>query len=136
MPLVRFGVSLPQELIEQYDILINGKKYPNRSEAIRDLIRNAIVQEAITGDEQMVGVLSLIYDHHKRELQDKLTELQHGHVESIISAMHVHLDHENCLEVIIIRGKATHIKQLADQMIATKGIRHGKLYLTTSEKQL
>jgi CopG family nickel-responsive transcriptional regulator len=136
MSLVRFGVSLSQELITQFDSLLKSKKYSNRSEAIRDLIRNALVEEAVAGDEPMVGVLSLIYDHHKRELQDKLTELQHGHVEAIISTMHVHLDHENCLEVIIIRGKAAHIKQLADQMIATKGIKHGNLYLTTSEKQL
>ena len=136
MSVVRFGVSLPQELITQFDALLLRKNYPNRSEAIRDLIRSALVEEAIHGDEQMVGVLSLIYDHHKRELQDKLTELQHSHVESIISAMHVHLDHENCLEVIIIRGKAVHIKQLADRMIATKGIKHGNIYLTVSEKHL
>jgi CopG family nickel-responsive transcriptional regulator len=136
MSLVRFGVSLPQVLIRQFDALITGKKYPNRSEAIRDLIRNALVEEAVAGDEPMVGVLSLIYDHHKRELQDKLTELQHDHVEAIVSAMHVHLDHENCLEVVIIRGKAARIKQLADQMIATKGIKHGNLYLTSSEKEL
>lgn len=132
MSLIRFGVSLPQELSGQFDRLLKEKEYSNRSEAIRDLIRNALVENAIQDNDPMVGVLSLIYDHHKRELQDKLTELQHDHVETIVSAMHVHLDHENCLEVIIIRGKAAYIKNLADKMIAAKGIKHGHLYLTIS----
>jgi CopG family nickel-responsive transcriptional regulator len=136
MSMVRFGVSLPEELIKQFDALINRKNYQNRSEAIRDLIRNDLIQDAITSNEPMVGVLSLIYDHHKRELQDKLTEMQHDHVESMVSSMHVHLDHENCLEVIIIRGIASRIKQLADHMIATKGIKHGNLYLTTGNKEI
>jgi CopG family nickel-responsive transcriptional regulator len=135
MSLVRFGISLPEELSIQFNALIKSKNYQNRSEAIRDLIRNVLIQDAITGNEQMVGVLALIYDHHKRELQDKLTELQHDHVEAIISAMHVHLDHVNCLEVIIIRGIASRIRQLADRMIATKGIKHGNLYLTTGHKE-
>lgn len=134
--MVRFGVSLPRQLIERFDALIQEKNYPNRSEAIRDLIRKKLVEEEIELGEQVVGVLHLLYDHHKRELTDHLTEIQHDHHEWIISATHVHLDHHNCLEVILLRGNANEIKRLADQMIACKGVKHGQLYLTSTGENI
>jgi len=133
---VRFGVSLPQNLIVPFDALIRKKNYPNRSEAIRDMIRQKLVQEEIEQDEPVVGVLHLLYDHHRRELTDHLTEVQHDHHEWIISATHVHLDHHNCLEVILMKGKASEIQNLADHMLATKGVKHGQLYLTSTGQNL
>jgi CopG family nickel-responsive transcriptional regulator len=136
MNLVRFGISLPKELSERFDLLLKKKKYLNRSEAIRDLIRNALVEEAIEADAAVIGVLNLLYDHHKRELQEKLTLFQHDHHEKFISTTHVHLDHDNCLEVILLKGKAQEVKALADQMIAIKGVKHGQIYLTSTGKDL
>ena len=136
MNLVRFGVSLPRELSQRFDLLCQKKKYPNRSEAIRDLIRHALVEEEIEGDALVIGVLNLLYDHHKRELQEKLTLFQHDHHEKFISTTHVHLDHDNCLEVILLKGKAREIMTIADQMIAIKGVKHGQVYLTSTGKDL
>ena len=136
MKLIRFGVSIPKDLSSRFDALIKRKNYPNRSEAIRDLIRNSLVEEEITSDEEVIGVLNLLYDHHQRELQDKLTDVQHNHHDKIISATHVHLDHHNCLEVILLKGKAHKIKELADQMIAIKGIKHGRIFFTSTGRNL
>lgn len=134
--LVRFGVSLPQQLIDRFDEYISGKNYPSRSEAIRDLIRKTLIEEEIRGDEIVIGVLHLLYDHHKRELSEKLTEVQHDHYQLIISSNHVHLDHDNCLEVIMSKGKASAIRALADTMIAIKGVKHGQLFLTSQGSNL
>jgi CopG family nickel-responsive transcriptional regulator len=136
MKLIRFGVSLPEDLSNRFDLLLRKKKYPNRSEAIRDLIRNSLIEEEIESDAKVIGVLNLLYDHHKRELQDKLTIFQHENHEKFISNTHVHLDHNNCLEVILLKGKAGEIKALADQMIAIKGIKHGQIFLTSTGKHL
>lgn len=136
MKLIRFGVSLPEKLSKRFDTLIKGKKYSNRSEAIRDLIRKSLVEEEIEADALVVGVLNLLYDHHKRELQDKLTEFQHDNHEMFISTTHVHLDHDNCLEVILLKGRAGEIKKLAEQMIAVKGIKHGQVFMTSTGKDL
>lgn len=136
MKLVRFGVSLPENLSQRFDSLINRKKYSNRSEAIRDLIRNTLIEEDIESDEMVIGVLNLLYDHHKRELQDKLTLFQHDNHDQFISTTHVHLDHDNCLEVILLKGKAGRIKTLAEQMIAIKGIKHGHVYLTSTGRNI
>jgi CopG family nickel-responsive transcriptional regulator len=136
MNLVRFGVSLPGELSQRFDALYRKKKYANRSEAIRDLIRHALVEEEIEGDALVIGVLNLLYDHHKRELQDKLTLFQHNHHDKFISTTHVHLDHDNCLEVILLKGQAREIKLIADQMIAITGVKHGQVYLTSTGKEL
>ena len=136
MKLVRFGVSLPADLSQRFDQLIQKKNYPNRSEAIRDLIRHSLVQQEIEADAQVVGVLNLLYDHHKRDLQDKLTLFQHDHHDKFISTTHVHLDHDNCLEVILLKGKAGEVKSIADRMIAIKGIKHGQVYLTSTGKDL
>jgi len=136
MNLVRFGVSLPGELSQRFDALCRRKKYTNRSEAIRDLIRHALVEEEIEGDALVIGVLNLLYDHHKRELQEKLTLFQHNHHDKFISTTHVHLDHDNCLEVILLKGQAREIKLIADQMIAVTGVKHGQVYLTSTGKEL
>ncbi|PLX29509.1 MAG: nickel-responsive transcriptional regulator NikR [Ignavibacteria bacterium] len=132
MKLVRFGVSLPQELMKKFDRLVKRKRYPNRSEAIRDLIRRELVHEEIASDKNVAGVLSLLYDHHKSAIAEKLTALQHDHHQSIISNTHVHLDHDNCLEVILLHGRAKDIKKFADGIISIKGVKHGGLHLTSA----
>ena len=132
--LTRFGISIDQQLLDSFDQLIAGKGYVNRSEAIRDMIRNALVEEQIDRADTTptVGTVTLVYDHHTRDLSDKLTEHQHSHHDAIISALHVHLDTHHCLEVVVVRGTATQVKRLADELIGTKGVKHGKLVLTTN----
>ena len=134
--LIRFGVSLPEHLITKFDKHIRKKEYPNRSEAIRDLIRKTLIEEEIAGDQIVIGVLHLLFNHHKRDLADKLTDIQHNHHDVIISSTHIHLDHDNCLEVIMLKGKASIIRNLSDRMIATKGVKHGQLYLTSQGSEL
>lgn len=131
MNLIRFGVSLPEDLMKKFDRLVKRRRWPNRSEAIRDLIRRELVQEDIASDRIVAGVLSLLYDHHKSAISEKLTALQHDHHKSIISTTHVHLDHDNCLEVILLHGRAKDIKQFADGIISIKGVKHGGLHLTS-----
>ena len=134
---VRFGISIDERLLKRFDSLIDEKGYINRSEAIRDLIRNALVEEEWARENQeMVGTVSLVYDHHTRDLADKLTEHQHSHHEEIISALHVHLDAHHCMEVVVIKGKAKKIKKLAEELIGTKGVKHGKLMASTTGKGL
>lgn len=135
--LARFGISIDQQLLEKFDKLIDRKGYVNRSEAIRDLIRNTLVEDSWqTGDDETVGTVTLVYDHHTRDLSDKLTEHQHSHHDAIVSAMHVHLDAHNCLEVVVVRGTASKVKRLADELIGTKGVKHGKLVTTTTGEGL
>ncbi len=136
MKLIRFGVSIPESLSKKFDEHIRKKHYSNRSEALRDLIRKELIQEEIEQDMEVVGVVNLLYDHHKRELTDKLTELQHNHHHIVLSTMHIHLDHRNCLEVILLRGRSQEVKDLADALIATKGVKHGNLNLTSTGKHL
>jgi len=135
---VRFGISIDERLLEKFDRHIDDKGYSNRSEAVRDLIRNALVDEQWAKDDQgeMVGTVSLVYDHHTRELSDKLTEHQHSHHRNIISALHVHLDEHHCLEVVVIKGKAGVIRKLAEELIGTKGVKHGRLMTTTTGRDL
>ena len=137
MATVRFGISLEDVLLERFDGLIERKGYGNRSEAIRDLIRDSLVMEEWESTtSETVGTITIVYCHDKRELTDTLTDLQHGHHDSIISSMHIHLDEHNCLEVIVVRGKAREIEVIADRLIGTKGVKHGKLSLTTTGKHL
>lgn len=132
--LSRVGVALPEDLLDRFDRLIARKGYATRSEAFRDLMRDALVQDRVAEpQEEVVGTLTLIYDHHIRQLKDRLTEMQHGSHRLMISTVHVHLDHDNCLEVLILRGKSADIQRLADRLTATRGIRHGKLTLTTTK---
>ncbi|MDZ7271251.1 MAG: nickel-responsive transcriptional regulator NikR [candidate division KSB1 bacterium] len=135
--LTRFGISLDEELLQRFDALIEEKGYSNRSEAIRDLIRDALVQREWEKEAgERVGTITLIYDHHLRELPERLTELQHRYTGQIISTMHVHLDHDNCLEVLAVRGEAQVVRNIADQLIGTKGVKHGKLVTTTTGREL
>lgn len=130
---VRFGVSTDERLLERFDTLIAGKGYVNRSEAVRDLIRNALVEEQWAGgDTEAVGTVTLVYDHHSSDLADKLTQDQHSHHEEIVSTLHIHLDAHHCLEVIVLRGRAAEIKRIADGLIGTKGVKHGKFVATTT----
>ncbi|HIJ96093.1 MAG TPA: nickel-responsive transcriptional regulator NikR [Desulfuromonadales bacterium] len=134
---VRFGISLDEKLLQNFDQLIEQKSYMNRSEAIRDLIRASIVEEKCgSEDQEAVGTVTLVYNHHVRELSDKLTEHQHSHHEQIVSALHVHLDAHNCLEVLVIRGTVSTIKQISHELIGVKGVKHGKLVLTTTGDDL
>jgi CopG family nickel-responsive transcriptional regulator len=131
--LSRIGVAIDSELLEQFDNLIAKRGYTNRSEAFRDLIRNELVQETWQASDSLVfGTVTLVYDHHVRQLTDKLTELQHGYFLNIVANMHVHLDHHNCLEVILIRGKSADVQTLANKLIAMKGVKHGRLTATAA----
>lgn len=134
---VRFGISLDEKLLQSFDQLIEQKSYMNRSEAIRDLIRASLVEEKCGfEDQEAVGTVTLIYNHHVRDLSDKLTEHQHSHHDQIISALHVHLDAHNCLEVLVIRGAVNKIKQIANELIGVKGVKHGKLVMSTTGEDL
>ena len=131
--LVRFGVSMDSELLKDFDQLIEAKGYANRSEAIRDLVRDRLVQsEWETESEETVATVTLMYSHEVRELSDKLIESQHDSHDLIISTMHVHLDAHNCLEVLALRGPAVQVRQLGERLISTKGVRHGKIAMTTT----
>lgn len=135
--LIRFGISIDSKLLESFDGLIEQKGYANRSEALRDLIRAALIEVKWEhGEEEMVGTVTLVYNHHVRDLSDKLTEHQHVHHHQVISTLHVHLDAHNCLEVLVIRGKAHEIKKIADELIGVKGVKHGKLVMTATGEGL
>lgn len=130
---VRFGVSTDARLLERFDELLERRGYVNRSEGVRDLIRAALVDDEWTrGDELAVGTVTLVYDHHASDLSDKLTQHQHSHHEEIISTLHIHLDAHNCLEVVVLRGIASEIKRIAEGLIGTKGVKHGKFVASTT----
>ncbi len=121
-------------LLDAFDELITAKGYTNRSEAIRDLIREQLIMETIQDpDTVVIGVLYYVYDHHKRELESNLTGFQHDFYGSIISSTHLHLDHDNCLELTIIKDKGSKVKEIAEHILSLKGVRYGKLMLTSSE---
>jgi len=128
--LKRFGVSIPLSLLLKFDEYIKNKNYKNRSEAIRDLIRAEFVKESFETNKEVSGVISIVYDHHKRELVDKIVDIQHDYQDIIIASQHIHLDHDNCLEVIIARGKAQRIKDLSSKLQSTKGVKHTTLSFT------
>jgi CopG family nickel-responsive transcriptional regulator len=129
--LARFGVSIPHSLLERFDAYCRSRKILNRSEGIRDLIRDALVQVEQDGDGEMVGALTLVYDHHVREISDVMTDFQHKHVDRVVSSLHVHLDRHLCLEVIVLRGRARDLRRFSDRLLALRGVRHGKLVLTS-----
>jgi len=133
----RFSISLPGELAEQLDRMTREKGYDNRSLAIGDMIRAHLVEHRQRlGDEEIAGTITLLYDHHQRHVQTALTDIQHDHHTVIIATLHVHLDHHNCMEVLAVRGKAAPIKRIADELIAAKGVKHGKLTVTSTGKDL
>jgi len=135
--LVRFGVSMDENLLQRFDTLISRKGYANRSEALRDLIRDHLVEEEWREKgREMVGTITMVYNHHTRGLSDSLTDLQHHFHDLVISTMHLHLDEDNCLEVLVVKGMVDKIKSVADKLISTRGVKHGKLTMTTTGKEL
>ncbi len=135
--LSRIGVAIDSGLLAKFDALIAERGYSNRSEAFRDLIRDELVEKAWESpNATVVGTVTLVYDHHVRLLNEKLTGLQHDHFHSILSALHVHLDHDNCLEVLVVRGKAAEVRRIADALISTKGVKHGRLTVTSTGADL
>ena len=135
--LIRFGVSMDGRLLARFDQLIDEKGYSNRSEAIRDLIRDKLVEQSWQEeDEETVGTITLVYDHEMRDLAEKLIDYQHQVHGAVISSLHVHLDEHNCLEVLVVRGKGREIKKVADRLIGTKGVKHGKLVTSTTGKEI
>lgn len=129
----RFGVSLEEDLLKELDKLVVENHFPNRSQAIRFLIKKNIVEEKWQDNKVVAGAIVLVYDHHKRELQNKSTDLQHDYHDLILSVQHVHLDHHNCLETIAVKGKAQKLIELSEKLIGLKGIKHGKLVMSISE---
>ena len=133
----RYTVSMNQHLLEKFDKQIDKKGYANRSEAIRDLIRNSLVEDEWgKANEKVAATVTLVYNHHTPELAKRLTDIQHHHNSIIVTTTHVHLDNHNCLEVIILRGKCKEVKSLSEQLVAVKGIKHGKITFTTEGKKL
>lgn len=131
----RFSISMAADLVAQLDALVREKGYANRSQAMADLVRARLVEHhGQTGRHEIAGTVTLVYDHHKRNIQALLTDIQHDHGELIISTLHVHLDHRNCMEVLAVRGRADAVRKMADRLIASKGIKHGKLTVTTTGK--
>ncbi len=135
--LSRIGVAIDSDLLDKFDKLIGDRGYTNRSEAFRDMIRDELIQKTWESpDSEVVGTVTLVYDHHVRMLNEKLTDMQHDHHQQILSTLHVHLDHDNCLEVIVVKGRAKSVQGIAEKLISTKGVKHGHLTLTTSGKGL
>ena len=136
MGLVRFGVSLDKNLLEKFDRLIEKKNYTNSSEAFRDLIRQELITKEWAGGEDIAGTITIIYDHHQRELATKLMDLQHDHGKNIISTQHIHLDHHNCMEIIAVRGSAKEAQKLADMLKAVRGVKHATLGMSSTGKHI
>lgn len=134
--LIRFGISLDKELLSKFDRHIKDKRYTNRSEAIRDLIREDLIRHEWREDKSIAGAITLIYNHHKRELLNKITDIQHDFQRIIISTQHIHLDHDNCLEIVALRGSAREARKLSDMLKAIKGVKHGTLSMSTTGKDI
>ncbi|MHC5039113.1 MAG: nickel-responsive transcriptional regulator NikR [Planctomycetota bacterium] len=135
--LVRFGISIRRGLLDQFDAACEGKGYTNRSEAIRDLIRNSLVEsEWEKGTRDTVGTVTLVYDHDVLDLPRKLTRIQHENEKRVVSTLHIHLDRHNCLEVLILRGPAREVKRLGENLTSVRGVKHGKFTMTTTGRSL
>ncbi len=132
MKVKRFGVSLDEGILSELDRFVVMRKFPNRSQAIRFLISNYAVEDKIDGNKTVAGSIVLVYDHHKRDLLNKSTSLQHDYHQNILSVQHVHIDHHNCLETLAVMGEAGILKELADKLIAVKGVKHGRLVMTAT----
>ncbi len=133
---VRFAVSLDDRLLEDFDRVLVAKKYATRSEAVRDLIRDHLVGEDWDAKREAVGTITIVFDHHVHDLTEKLTSIQHDFHKLILSTMHVHLDHDHCLEVLVVKGKGREVRTVADSLISAKGVKHGKLTMTTTGREL
>jgi len=134
--LVRTGISLDSELLARFDQMIARKGYGSRSEAIRDLVREHSVASDVAQNRVIVGTLTLVYDHHQPKLSERLIEAQHDYRGKVLATTHVHLDHRNCLEVIIVKGRGSEVQQLADQLLSLRGVKHGKLVMTATGTRL
>lgn len=135
--IVRFGVSIEEKLLTKFDSHITEKGYVNRSEAIRDLIRDVLVEQRIENPEtESFGTLTIIYNHHHGEISDKLNNVQHDYFQNIVSTTHIHLDSHNCLEVLILKGKTGNLKSLSDMILSMKNVKHGKFVIASTETDL
>jgi len=134
--LTRTGLSIDRELLARFDLAIAKKRYKNRSEAVRDLIRDHLVSEEADSNKLVVGTLTIVYDHHRPNLTEKLVEAQHRAGSKVLAATHVHLDHHNCLEVVIMKGRGAELSDLANGILSLRGVKHGKLVITTTAKDL
>ncbi|TET42708.1 MAG: nickel-responsive transcriptional regulator NikR [Elusimicrobia bacterium] len=132
--LVRFGVSLEKELLAKFDKHIKKNNYPTRSKAIGDLIRENLIKKEWIEGKEVVGAITLVYNHHKRELVNRLTGVQHDFHQVIISSQHIHLDEDNCVEIVVVKGKPKEVEKLAYNLKSTKGVKHGSLTMATTGK--
>lgn len=132
----RFSVSIESDLLARFLKMAKRHGWTNRSEALRNVMREALVREEWRGGEEIVGTITIVYDHHRRELTERLTEIQHDHHDAVLAATHIHLDHDNCLEMIGVRGTASVVQGIADALIGTRGVKHGTLTATTTGKKL
>ena len=132
--IVRFGISLESELLDNFDSLIKPRKYSNRSEAIRDLIRGELLKRDLEEDREVAGAITFIYDHHQRNLLNKIIDVQHDYQDIIQSSQHVHLDHHNCLEIVAVKGNSKEVNKLANTLRALKGVMHGSLSMSGTSK--
>lgn len=129
----RFGVSLEEDLLRDLDNLVEKHQFSNRSQAVRFMIRNSVIHEKWECNKEVAGCVVLVYDHHKRDLMNKSVNLQYMYEDLVLSVQHVHLDHNNCLEMVALQGKAMRLKELADKLIALKGIKNGQLVMSGIE---
>ncbi|KPK95575.1 nickel-responsive regulator [bacterium SM23_31] len=134
--IVRFGVSLDKKLLDDFDKLIQRKGYKNRSEAIRDLIRESLVEEEWESGTEIIGCITIVYDHHVRKLSEELLKIQHDHYLNMLSTLHLHLDHHNCLEVIVVKGKSNEVKSFSDIISGQRGVKFSKLTAATTGRLL
>ena len=132
--IIRFGISLEKDLLANFDNLIRRRKYTNRSEAIRDLIRQELLKKVLEEDREVAGAITFIYDHHQRDLLNKIIDVQHDHQDIIQSSQHIHLDHHNCLEIVAVKGNYGKVSKLADTLKALKGVKHGSLSMSGTGK--
>ena len=135
----RFGVSAEEELLKSYDRLLADQGYANRSEALRDLMRDALVKsrlETYPENSEVLGSLTLVYDHHATDLNDKMNQLQHDHHELVVSVLHVHVSYDDCMEVIVLRGALREIRFLAEGILSLRGVKHGHLFITLASEQM
>lgn len=132
----RFSVSIDSDLIRQFDRWLHERRYNNRSEAVRDLIRRALIQQRVEDNREVVAVITIVYDHHQRQLQERLTDIQHAFHHEIVSTTHIHLNHDDCLEVIIARGRATKAQDLADRLISLRGVKDGSITMSAAGSHL
>jgi len=132
----RFSVSIETDLLSRFLSLTKKRGYLNRSEALRDIIREALVREEWAKNDEIIGTITIVYDHHKRDLTDRLTKMQHDHHEIVLATTHIHLDHDNCMEMIAVRGRASTVQKVADALVGSRGVKHGKLSATTTGKRI